>query len=104
MKILTWLFSLMAFTTVLADAASAQCFAVRHFYNNSDYTWSLSFKGGCHGLPYCTIAPHSVAAIEYSPEIPIPMLPIVVNSRVYSQGFTMRFCYIMHSGNTGAIA
>jgi hypothetical protein len=101
MRFLTLLIAAIVLTTAWAADASAQCAVTRHFYNNSDYTWTISVKAGCGGLPYCAIRPHSTGKIQYNP---VPLVPIVVKSPIYSAGFLVQFCHIVHQGNTGAIA
>jgi hypothetical protein len=101
MKTLTWLIALFAGVVLFTASAAAQC--TRHFYNNSNVTWTVGLAGGglCNGLPTCLVKPHTTSTLVY---FPLPVSPIVIGSPFYGRAFGLTGCKIIHSGNTGAIA
>ena len=96
MKNLTGFVVLLALMMISATNASAQIYCERHFYNNSNVTWTLSNQ-----VSQSTVPPHTVKPLNY---ISIGMQSLRIRSPFYDQTFQIDFCYLNHSGNTGYVA
>ena len=86
----------------MGSFANAAC--VTHFYNNSDYEWSIS--GYNNGQPSLVVSPHTTVEIQWanSSEVTIggniPNRPYVKSFQVQAQQDCVT---ILHQGNTGNI-
>ncbi|MFY9692632.1 MAG: hypothetical protein WA776_06810 [Xanthobacteraceae bacterium] len=98
MKFLTWLAALTTCATLFTTAALAQSpfYCERHFYNNSNVTWTLTAPGVDRSFP-----PHSAQSLHF---IGPARLALRIKSPFYDQTFDETWCYIYHGGSTGYVA
>jgi hypothetical protein len=98
MKVLTWIAALMTCVTLFTTHASAQSpfYCERHFYNNSNVTWTLTAPGVDRSFP-----PHSAQSMHF---IGPARLSLRIKSPFYDQTFDETWCYIYHGGSTGYVA
>jgi hypothetical protein len=87
---------LFALMMISATNASAQIYCERHFYNNSNVTWTVG-----NNVVQSNVPPHTVKSLNY---ISIGMQSLRIRSPFYDQTFSIDFCYLNHSGNTGYVA
>ena len=93
--------------SVLPDAGFA-C-GTRHFYNNSDRSWGLSFQKSTCSLPNgpnvssCTVPPGGVAEIHYVNVIAGGDYMTMYGNGFFQFSVTTVSCHIDHQGNTGNV-
>ncbi|MFZ0776675.1 MAG: hypothetical protein WB772_00030 [Xanthobacteraceae bacterium] len=98
MRFLSWLAALMIGATLFTTSAMAQSpfYCERHFYNDSNVTWTLDGAGVRRTFP-----PHSAQSLNF---IGPALLQLRIISPFYDQTFDETYCFIYHSGNTGYVA
>ncbi|MDO9297643.1 hypothetical protein [Bradyrhizobium sp.] len=96
MRVLTGFIALLVATLLSATNASAQFYCSRHFYNNSNYTWTVS-----NAVVQRKIPPRTTQSLNY---LSIGSQTLRIRSPFYDQSFPVSFCYLNHSGGTGYIA
>ena len=100
--VLGWCLSLLVCCCIWSESASAQTYCTRHFYNRSPYVWNVRvYTGGdCRGHERCAINPGETATLNYGAFGKIEFESVIRGK----EAFDHSFCYIFHSGSTGAIA
>ena len=98
MKSSTFTAALTACIALFSAEASAQSpfYCERHFYNDSNVTWTLDAPGAHREFP-----PHSAQSLHF---IGPARESLRIRSPFYDQTFDEDWCYIHHSGSTGYVA
>jgi hypothetical protein len=99
--------ALLVIATVFWSTSGwAQRGCQRHFYNNSNYFWTvrLGVQARCNGSRSCQIAPFAVANLTY--DNPDADMFITISSFNYNKTYWIGggACRIMHDGSTGLVA
>jgi len=103
----TSLFLVALLTCLPLAAATAQSCNPRHFYNQSDLTWTIEMQGGgaCtvgSSTPQaqCSVGPKETAILNYNGS-----RALFMQSSVFFNSFPLEGCdYLWHHGDTGNVA